>query len=155
MEQLSKDTFGYYTNSGLPWMEEETKKLIQEYDAGLDIMEIGIVHKRTPGGIAHKLKSMNIVYPMSAARGYEKYKVSKLYYEIVKTLKDEEDERKKNRKIKEIKHKSDDNELQQLKNQIESMHCEILEMKKSHTETLGKLDTVVKLMKLIYEFENE
>jgi hypothetical protein len=155
MEQHPKDTFAYYTNSGLPWMEEETKKLIQEYDAGLDIMEIGIVHKRTPGGIAYKLKSMNIVYPMNAARGYEKYKVSKLYYEIVKTLKDEKDEKKKNRKIKEVKHKSEDNELQQLKKQIENMNYELLEMKKSYTETIGKLDTVVKLMKLIYEFENE
>lgn len=151
----SESSFAFYTKSGLPWTEEETNKLIQEYDAGLDILEIGRIHKRTPGGIAYRLKSLNIVYPMSAARGYDKYKMSALYYDIVKTAKEEKDEKQKTRKLKQLKKESKGSEVQELKTQMESMRTEMQEMKKSYTEMSEKLDTVVKLMKLIYEFENE
>lgn len=149
------ESFSFYVNSGLPWMEEETKKMLQEYDAGLDIIEIGRIHKRTPGGIAHKLKSLDVVYPMSAARGYEKYKTSALYYEIVKTLKTQKEERQKYRKMKQQTQSLETIEIMNLKDQISQMYNEVQNMKKSLSDVCGKMDTVVKLMKLIYEFENE
>jgi len=81
MEKLA-----YYDQTGKPWLEEENQQLTEEYnDAKLDIIQIGYNHKRTPGSIAYRLKTLNLITIHLDARGYQDYHGSDLYREIVNT----------------------------------------------------------------------
>jgi hypothetical protein len=40
-------TISYYIHSGSSWTGEEDAKLRIEYESGLNILEIGIIHKRS------------------------------------------------------------------------------------------------------------
>jgi hypothetical protein len=74
----------YYTNSGAPWFDEESEKLKREYSAEkLDILQIGKLHKRTPGGIASKLMSLGLVDSYQELKKYDEYKNSPLYKEAL------------------------------------------------------------------------
>jgi hypothetical protein len=73
----------YYDKSGTPWSGEEETSLIKEYSKEeLSIMQIGDIHKRTPGGIAYQLKRLKVIEKNTDARGYEEYRQSSLYKEI-------------------------------------------------------------------------
>jgi len=79
MEPLS-----YYTNSGAPWFEEETERLKKHFSVEkLDILQIGKLHKRTPGGIASKLMSLGLVDSYQELKKYDEYKNSSLYKEAL------------------------------------------------------------------------
>jgi hypothetical protein len=75
----------YYDRSGSSWDEAEDVQLRKEYiDYGEDIIQIGIAHKRTPGGIAYRLKLQRIIPSHTDSRGYFEYVKSDLYKDVVK-----------------------------------------------------------------------
>lgn len=73
----------YYTNSGQKWTTEEEEKVINEYNnLNLDINEIGLIHRRTPGGISARLAILGIIPDRHSGKGYDKYTQTDLYKEI-------------------------------------------------------------------------
>ena len=77
------NAFTYYTNSASKWTLEEDMQVREEYERGLGIIEIGNIHKRTPGGISARLKSLEIIANTQKVTGYLEYKESELYKEIL------------------------------------------------------------------------
>ncbi len=47
--------------AGAAWNEEEDKKLDQEYQSGMSISEIALLHQRTAGGIRSRLKKHGLI----------------------------------------------------------------------------------------------
>jgi len=73
-----------YTCAGDAWTSEESDKLLALYkDHELGLMAISALHKRTPASIICKLRKMNIEPIMSNVRGYDTYKSSELYKEVM------------------------------------------------------------------------
>jgi hypothetical protein len=94
-------TLEYYNRSKEKWSDEESQQIKKEYEIDLlDILQIAIKHKRTPGCIGHKLKDIGILTNHSMARGYDEYKSSILYKEICLEYRKRDEERinKKNQK---------------------------------------------------------
>jgi len=74
----------YYTRQKTSWKHDEVKQINNEYESlQKSISEIADIHKRTPGSISYKLKSMGIINDNKLSRGYEEYRNSALYAEIV------------------------------------------------------------------------
>lgn len=89
----------YYTNSGLKWSPEEEEQIIREYnEQKLDINEIGLIHKRTPGGISSKLAILGVIPNRFSGRGQEEYIRSDLYKEICSTNREKKKEITEKRK---------------------------------------------------------
>ncbi len=60
---------------GKPWTDNDDKKLIKLYNEDLlDVTQLAIKFMRTPGGIAARLKKLNIIEDRFFARGYMKWK---------------------------------------------------------------------------------
>ena len=77
-----------FTNSGKPWEQQEDDQLNTLYNVDiLDIMAISKIHKRTPGGIISRLFKHEYITTRQSARGYDLYRNSDLYKEIVETNK--------------------------------------------------------------------
>lgn len=50
-----------FSQTGKRWSIEEDQQLINEYNAGSDIVEISLLHKRLPNGIASRLVLLNLI----------------------------------------------------------------------------------------------
>lgn len=78
----------YYDQQKSSWTEDEIKDIRSEYEKEkMGIMQMADIHRRTPGSIAYKLKTLGIISQHTAARGYGEYKTSDLYKEIVENNK--------------------------------------------------------------------
>ncbi len=95
------NTLDYYDRLKVKWTQEEALQIKKEYEDGHSIIEIGNRLKRTPGGIAAKLKADGVITSHTLARGYDEYRASDLFKEISVEYRLKEDERKKNRAEKE------------------------------------------------------
>ena len=100
------NSFSYYDRSKVPWEEEEIEQVRLEYYEGKTIQEIGDSHRRTPGSVAYRLKSIGCVSNHMQARGYDEYRSSPLYAEIVGTEKKPSEKKEKKPKIVVKKEKS-------------------------------------------------
>jgi hypothetical protein len=125
----------FYDRSGAPWDDEEDAILKREYNnEEHDIMQIGISHRRTPGGIGYRLKILGCIASHQDARGYFEYVKSPLYRDIVSRSDETKKERKeKQQKIK-VKEPSLDimdiyNELASIKRDISLLHESLDELK--------------------------
>ena len=77
--------YAYYDQSSALWSSEEDANLLDEYkNQNKDIMEIGYIHKRTPGCISSRLRKHGLITSNKEARGYDNYVASDLYKEIIK-----------------------------------------------------------------------
>jgi predicted nuclease with TOPRIM domain len=75
-------SYSDFTNIGKPWEPSDDEQLIKLYNEDQkDILQIAAIFKRAPGGIAARLKKLNIIEDNKSARGYEEYKNSDLYKE--------------------------------------------------------------------------
>ena len=74
-------------NSGKPWSFQEENQLKQLYSEGMNIIEISKIHKRYPGGISSRLKSLGIIRETRDANGYDDYLKSDLYKEACNNAK--------------------------------------------------------------------
>jgi len=78
----------YYTRKNDAWTEQEILDIKLYYDINeMTISKIGDIQRRTPGSIGYKLKHMGIITNVTDARGYQEYRNSNLYKEIVDTPK--------------------------------------------------------------------
>lgn len=133
------EPFVYYSKSGASWTPEEDRQLIQEYNTDLyDIMKIGYIHKRTPGGIACRLQKLVVIDNNRNARGYNEYKRTPLYNEIVSSSKD-----KQNKKT--------DTKVTQSEI-VDNSDISIL--KKDMSELNKKVDKILYYMTALYDFES-
>jgi hypothetical protein len=74
----------FYDRSKTGWTSDEANAVLREYETEmLSILDIADLHRRTPGSIAYKLKSMGVISDASMARGYAAYKSGNLYKEII------------------------------------------------------------------------
>ena len=74
----------YYNRQNEFWGDDETQEIRTEYESKeMTISQMGDIHRRTPGSISYKLKSLGIIDHNTQARGYDEYKNSNLYKEIV------------------------------------------------------------------------
>jgi len=81
---MSTNARSFYERSKEPYGEEEIEQIKSEYNNDqLSIIEIGNIHKRTPGSISFQLKKQKIIEKNTDARGYNDYRNSSLYKEIV------------------------------------------------------------------------
>jgi hypothetical protein len=98
----------YYDRKNESWDEKEDKSIRLRYEIkGMTISQIADIHRRTPGSISYKLRSLGIIEHNTLARGYLEYKNSDLYKEIVNTNKTTDNPRRvrenHRKKIKEDK----------------------------------------------------
>ena len=140
----------YYTNSGLKWTSEEEQKIIKEYnEQKLDINEIGLVHKRTPGGISSKLAILGIIPDRHSGRGYDKYIQTDLYKEICSINSEKKKQISEKRKEKLEKNKRESSYI--------CIHeCDYLELKEELSDVKDELREIKNMIKrlAIYEFDD-
>ena len=74
----------FYDRSKASWTPDEASTVLREYETEMQsILAIADLHRRTPGSIAYKLKSMGVISEPNMARGYAAYKSGNLYKEII------------------------------------------------------------------------
>jgi hypothetical protein len=134
------EPFLYYTNSGRPWDETEDNQLTNEYvNQKYDIIKIAYIHKRTPGGICYRLKTLRHLDDNHNAPGYFEYKHSALYQEIVSMeTKKRDTESKKNEPQKVSK--------SQPNITIQNNFAELVELKDEVKEMNLKLNYIMRLL---------
>lgn len=82
------NALSFYDRSKAGWTSDEANAVAREYGTEmLSILDIADLHRRTPGSIAYKLKSMGVISDPNAARGYTAYKSGNLYKEIISSSK--------------------------------------------------------------------
>jgi hypothetical protein len=80
------NSLDYYYRQKEVWEEKEIEEIRNEYlTKKMTISEIGDFHHRTPGSIGSKLHRIGLIRHNAEARGYNEYKDSKLYKEIVES----------------------------------------------------------------------
>jgi len=85
----------YYNRQKESWSDSELQEIRTEYQTKeMTITEMGNIHRRTPGSISYKLKNLGLITNNNQARGYDEYKNSDLYKEIVKKGKINDSEKK-------------------------------------------------------------
>lgn len=137
------NSLSYYDRSQLPWNSVEADQLQKEYLVdSLNVIECANIHKRTPGCVAYKLRSLNVVYHVSLARGYMEYIKSPLYTEIVSRPK----AAKKTKKSSTLRVIEDCTNKLSIIEEIEKMKSDINELK-------GDIKEVLRLMNAVYSFE--
>jgi len=78
------NTLEYYNRQKKSWNHNEVQEICNEYQSlKMNVLEIGDLHRRTPGSICYKLKSVGLIENIELARGYQDYRISALYAEIV------------------------------------------------------------------------
>ena len=137
----------YYNRQKDSWDENEIQSLKSEYEKEMTISEIADIHHRTPGSISYKLKNMKLIMHNTQSRGYNEYRTSELYKEIVEKGKIMDVEKKEKMKVKaESKVKAEikvfyTSEITELKNEISSLKIDVKEM--------------LRLIHKLYDFENQ
>lgn len=92
---------GYYVRSKETWSDSELSDLKLEYESKeMTISQIADNHRRTPGCISYRLKSLGIIEHNTLARGYVEYKSSPLYKEAVASYKKDDTDNPPKKKTK-------------------------------------------------------
>jgi hypothetical protein len=169
-------TLSYYDRSKFVWDDEEVAQLDHEYKIQKkNVLECANIHKRTPGCIAYKLKSMGLIDHNTHARGYKDYVMSDLYNEIVSSHIKERDDKNKSISQKNTSQKTTNinimNEIITLKSDIIELKNDVKEIlnlsqkpknimneinivKSDIAELKDDVKEILKLIHSIYEFEN-
>ena len=131
----------YYFRQKEIYTDAEIQDIKVAYLGGFDIIKIADMHYRTPGSIAHKLKSTGLVDSHMLARGYGEYKNGELYKEIVGSGKLFEKKDKPKSNVDIIQMSIPIKEIVELKSEVESLKKDMKEM--------------LRIINLIYEFESK
>ena len=155
------NTVEYYTRQKEEWMEGEVEQLKNEYlNKKLTIMEIGILHRRTPGAIGYKLQSTKIIPTNRDARGYDDYTKSELYQSIVntsKTNKSEKTQAKGKVKLKndETTTQESNTTIRQTRNNMAINYADDIKCIKNEIKSIKEsINELTGMLKAIYEFED-
>ena len=148
----------YYNRQKDSWEDNEIQQLKSEYEIKeMTISEIADIHHRTPGSISYKLKGIGIITHNTLARGYDNYRNSNLYKEIVEKGKttDNEIEKKKesnNSSMKDFTMSGkpwSEKEDEQLIKEYTIDKLSLLEICKCHKRNAGGISSRLKHLKLI------
>ena len=143
----------YYTRQKDAWTEDELQDLKEEYIVKeFTIMQMGILHKRTPGAIGYKLKSLKIIESHLSARGYNDYRNSDLYKNIVAN-------NPKNKEKGEKPAQKPQSTLQHLQTPQplpkRRLSYEIQELREEIKSVKDDVKEMLRLMNALYEFESK
>ena len=153
--QNTMNPLSYYHLQDQPWTELEDQQLRAEYvEQLLDIIQIANLHYKTPGQISNRLKKLGITENYyTGTCGYEQYKQSTLYREIIDKNKTEKEIKETKKREKERKSRNSKLELieyiqiqQEQTDKINELTDDIKNMKKDIKE-------ILRLMNAIYDFE--
>lgn len=138
------NSLSYYNRQKEDWTNKELEQLKDEYEnKKLNISQIGDIHHRTPGSISYKLKKLMLISHNTIARGYDEYKNSNLYNEIVSGGVRRQSEKKDKKEEKKP--------LVKVSSALQT--SEYLELKKDIRDLNTKIDEMLRLMNAVYEFE--
>ena len=113
----------------------------------LDILEISKIHNRAPGGIISRLVKNNCISDRISARGYDVYKNSDLYKEIVK--KNKKNKKNKNSEIEKM------DKTTQIDNMLISINTsDYIELQNDVQDVKNAIKELVEMMRAVYEFED-
>ncbi len=156
VQAIRMTDLSYYTNCGKPWTYDEDMQLRNEYNIEKKtISEIAIIHKRRPGGIAVRCKTLFNLANREEVRGYNEYKNSDLYKNICELNKTN---RTKNthlaKKTPIIQPISES--VQQLETTliISDKATDIIKIKQDIVEIKEQLGQILHYIKLMYDFES-
>jgi len=112
-----------YSNTNQPWLKEEEEQLIGEYRMQeLPLMTIAANHNRHPADIIAELKALKIVKTLNTITGYNAYKMSHLYSDHQKELREQH-------KAQKAKAEEEQNPLTPLKKELIEIKSEIVELR--------------------------
>ena len=138
----------YYNRSKMPWTEDESTQVRKEYETDLlTIIQMADIHKRTPGCISYKLKSLGLIIHNALARGYAEYKTSQLYQEVCLSCK-KEDKEKEKRKEEQLKAKEGQKENAKKANEI------VKELEKDMEEDSISIKVPKRMVAIMLELES-
>jgi hypothetical protein len=152
IQTLQMNTFDYYNRRKEEWSISETDQLYMEYlYKTLNIIQIADIHRRTPGDILYKCKTMNIISEYKYARGYSDYISSNLYNQIMSKIHNENTKRLENTK-KENKKKENnvgkpwtsEEDFQLISEYNSCIH--VTEISKIHKRNIGGIMSRLKML---------
>jgi len=136
------NTFEYYDRRKDIWSTSETEELrIEYFYKRWTINQIADIHRRTPGDILYKCKTLNIISEYKYARGYFDYINSTLYNQIMEKIYNEKKSRDKN-----IGKYWTSEEDSQLISEYNS-GINIKEISKIHKRNIGGITSRIKLVR--------
>jgi len=140
--------YEYYNRQKVSWEENELNDIRTEYESKqLTISEIADIHRRTPGSISYKLQKLGIISHYTLARGYDVYKISHLYKEIVTSGKRSDSDKKLKKEIADTSSKEKIDQINTLEKDVSELKTEIKSIKKDVKE-------ILRLMNALYDFES-
>lgn len=135
----------FYDRSKAAWTPDEANAVLREYDTEmLSILEIADLHRRTPGSIAYKLKSMGVISDVNMARGYAAYKSGNLYKEIISSSTPTEPNKYTQKQPSEIVLRIASND--EILAEVKSLKSELSELKSDFKELKACLMSLVEKM---------
>jgi len=145
----------YYDRQKEPWEEIEDKSVRSRYETKeMNISQIADIHRRTPGSISYKLRSLGIIKHNTLARGYLEYKNSNLYKEIVNRNQINDKHKRENhrKKIEGIETTNTTNYTDKKisREKIKQIPSDIIQIKndiKEINENINKLFELIKILK--------
>ena len=147
------NTFDYYNRRKEEWSISETDQLYMEYlYKTLNIIQIADIHRRTPGDILYKCKTMNIISEYKYARGYSDYISSNLYNQIMSKIHNENTKRLENTKKSENTKKENnvgkpwtsEEDVQLISEYNSGIH--VTEISKIHKRNIGGIMSRLKML---------
>ncbi len=139
-----------FKNAGEPWLQEEDIQLNKLYNINkIDIIEISKIHNRAPGGIISRLQKHNYITNRVSARGYNDYKNSDLYKEIVST----NNNKKKTTQPATILISINKSDYIEIENEFNNLKNEIRDLKKN-MNLKNTIKELIDMMKAVYDFED-
>lgn len=135
----------FYDRSKASWTPDEANAVLREYETEmLSILEIADLHRRTPGSIAYKLKSMGVISDANMARGYAAYKSGNLYKEIISSSTPMEPSKYSKNPTSEIVLRIASND--EILAEVKSLKSELSELKSDFKELKACLMSLVEKM---------
>jgi hypothetical protein len=148
------NTLEYYNRQKNKWEENEIEEIKKQYEIEeMTISQIGDIHHRTPGSISYKLNKLGIISHTVLARGYNEYKNSNLYKEILIKSKKEKKESKTKLELN-IETTSSNNTIDMSNDSIVSNN-EILDLKNEIISLKKDVKEILHLLNNLYDFENK
>lgn len=150
---LGMNQLSYYNKMHLPWTDEELTMIQQQYnEQGMDVIQIGNIHYKTPGQVSYRLKQIGAVDSMNhEIRGYKEYLDSSLFQEVKhncstfrKELKRQDRKSKKEHDMLTSRQKQQTNQ----QDAIENLTVEVQMIKSDIKE-------ILRLMNALYDFESQ
>jgi hypothetical protein len=133
-----------YSNTNKPWLKEEEEQLMGEYTMEmLSLMAIAENHNRHPADIIAKLKALKIVKTLNTITGYNIYKMSHLYSDHQKELRERQ-------KAQKAKAEEEQNPLTPLKKDLAEIKSEIVDLRSTIVDLKSLFSEMFKFIRSVF-----